>query len=246
MKRLRSLAAGIERYFLPPYCVFCRRHFVPRDAWLNTALKRAQICASCLSALPRRSASQRVIATLDPRIEESHPELAACAYPALVALEYSEGVAHAIRSLKFHERTAFAKPLGYLLHEALRQSQLCDGSEILIPLPLHPKRLRERGYNQSLLLAQVVARLSGLTLETRSLRRVKATARQSEMPDVQARIGNLHEAFVVTQPERIVGKRCILLDDVLTSGASLTSAYQVLEAAGASHILGLCIASGRR
>lgn len=184
--------------------------------------------------------------TLDQRLRQHAPELARFDGLTIAALDYTEPVAHAIRNLKFHEQTALAKPLGYLLSEALKRCDRIMGDEVLIPLPLHAQRQRERGYNQTALLAHAIRRHLPVKVDERLMVRSKVTQRQSEMNDVLARVSNVEGAFELRAERDPSGRRFIVLDDVLTSGATLVSAFRILKQAGASEVIGLTVASGRQ
>ena len=105
--------------------------------------------------------------------------------------------------------------------------------DLLIPVPLHPQRLRERGFNQSLELARVVARHYGLTLDWRSCRRVRSTPAQSGLSE-KARWRNLRDAFQITC--EMSGRHLMLMDDVITTGATLSALSQALLRAGAARV----------
>lgn len=235
----------IDALLAPPFCAFCMMHFI---AWGNEPglLQEIHICQQCLSALPRRTGERLLMPTLDQRLRQYAPELARYDGLTIAALDYTEPVAHAIRNLKFHEQTALSKPLGYLLSEALKRCDRITGNEILIPLPLHAKRQRERGYNQTALLARSIRKHLPVEVDEGMMVRSKVTQRQSEMNDVLARVSNVEGAFELRAGRDLSGCRFIVLDDVLTSGATLVSAFKTLKEAGASEVIGLAVASGRQ
>lgn len=133
-----------------------------------------------------------------------------------------------IQRLKFAHDLALADALASRL--AGRISRLPD---LLIAMPLHPNRLRQRGYNQSQLLAERLARETGLPLLTQACRRVRDTAAQSTLP-FKARGKNVRNAFVCDVD--LQGKRVALVDDVLTSGASLDALAGAVLKRGASEV----------
>lgn len=117
-----------------------------------------------------------------------------------------------------------------------------DGHDLLVPVPLHKSRLRERGYNQSLLLVKELHRLTKIPYGTQLIRS-RPTSHQTGLSRT-ARLDNLHNAFKVKKPEQIQGKSIILVDDVFTTGATLRACAAALKQAGAENICGLTIASG--
>jgi ComF family protein len=113
--------------------------------------------------------------------------------------------------------------------------------EVLVPVPLHRRRLRERGYNQSRLLALELAKLSGLPLVDDCLVRELYTTPQARTKNVAERRANVAEAFACRH-RRLEGKKVLLIDDVATSGATLDAGARALKESGASSVWGLVLA----
>lgn len=113
--------------------------------------------------------------------------------------------------------------------------------EILVPVPLHPRRLRARGYNQSLLLARELGYLTGLPLNENSLARKLNTPPQARVTSVSKRRENVRGAFYCGNAS-LTGKYVILIDDVTTSGATLDECARVLKGSGAISVWGLTFA----
>jgi ComF family protein len=108
--------------------------------------------------------------------------------------------------------------------------------DALLPIPLHRSRLRERGFNQSLILGQVLARSFRIKLDAHQLIRSRPTLPQSDLPLVE-KFANLKGAFEVRRPEEIEGKSVLLVDDICTSGATVQEASRTLLKAGAAKVL---------
>ena len=113
--------------------------------------------------------------------------------------------------------------------------------EALVGVPLHPRRLRERGYNQSSLLARELGKRIGLPVIEDCLIRVRQAQPQVKAVDVEERRRNVADAFVC-RDERVEGKRIVLIDDVCTSGATLESCAAALNDKGATSVWGLTLA----
>jgi ComF family protein len=126
-----------------------------------------------------------------------------------------------------------------LLAESLESKPL--PAEVIIPVPLHPQRLRERGYNQSGLLARELGRVSGLPVWEGSILRLRNTPAQVKAASADDRRSNVRGAFSCND-EKVRGKRVLVLDDVCTTGATLDSCAVALKAAGASSVWGLVLA----
>jgi ComF family protein len=136
-----------------------------------------------------------------------------------------------IVNLKYHHRLELARTLGRLLAEPLRQ--LADLPDAIIPVPLHPSRLRQRGYNQSLEIARVVANRLDLPVITRAARRMRATAAQTALP-LKQRARNVRNAFAANGD--VAGKHVAIVDDVMTSGHTVSALAKALRRAGAKEI----------
>jgi ComF family protein len=113
--------------------------------------------------------------------------------------------------------------------------------DILMPVPLHPQRLQEREYNQSLLLAHGLSQHLQIPLQLSCLLRVRATAPQTSLSKKE-RLTNLHRAFAIDDVSRVKGQRILLIDDVFTTGTTLHECAKTLRKAGSGAIYGLTLA----
>jgi competence protein ComFC len=148
-------------------------------------------------------------------------------------------IRHAIHKFKYRNLRALGDDLTGLLYDYLTANPV--PGDVLVPVPLHPKRLRERGYNQSLLLAGGLSALTGLPVVVDSLIRPKYSPSQARSAGITARQANVVGAFAC-RDGRLSGKHVILIDDVSTSGATLNTCAGVLKSAGAAAVWGLVIA----
>jgi len=152
---------------------------------------------------------------------------------------YLEGVLReAVHRLKYSGRTTLAEPLGDLM--AVYWMQHPMPTDVIVPVPLHAARLRERGYNQATLLAREMARRVGLMVNEQMLVRQRATAPQVELNAMQ-RKENVHDAFCCSG-DSLDGKQVLLIDDVCTTGATLEACAVALYAGGARSVRALTLA----
>ncbi len=148
-------------------------------------------------------------------------------------------IRQAIHNLKYRNLRALAAPLARLLYDYLAANPL--PVEVLVPVPLHPKRLRERGYNQSRLLAGELGKLANLPLNDNCLVRQHHALPQARTSNVAERRGNVVKAFAC-RDRRLRGKQVLLIDDVTTSGATLDACAAAAKAGGAASVWGLAMA----
>lgn len=160
---------------------------------------------------------------------------------ARAAARYEGLVREAIHALKFGGRRGLAGPLGDLL-AGLGPSALPGAApDLLVPVPLHRRRERERGYNQALLLSRRLGLAWGVAVATDVLVRQGATIPQVDL-DAPARRRNVRGAFAVARPEAILGRHVVLVDDVLTTGATAGECARSLSRAGAAVVGVLTVA----
>lgn len=137
-----------------------------------------------------------------------------------------------LHKLKYQGRKEVGLGLGKMLGQELRHSPRFRDAELVVPVPLHPKRERLRGYNQSMLIALGISESMEVSATAKMLTRPQYTETQTRKGRFE-RWENVAEAFVCPKPELLRGKRLLLVDDVLTTGATLEACARVLERAGA-------------
>lgn len=146
------------------------------------------------------------------------------------AFRYSFPLDKLVQAMKYGEQLALANALADKLSLRIKKSDLPD---CIIPMPLHPAKLRKRGFNQSVLVAASVARKLGIELQMNACERVRDTPPQSSLPWKERR-KNVRDAFRCNVD--LSGKRVALIDDVLTTGASLNALAEAVQKGGASDI----------
>jgi ComF family protein len=209
--RAPSFASSLVQLLAPERCAAC-------DAVLDD--DGQVFCPAC-------------VVLLEP-LERSGPS--AAAIPAAAAFLYGGPLAVAIQRLKYAGRSELARPLAALLAD---YAQVFAGRvERVVPVPLHPSRLRERGFNQSALLARPVARALGLPFDPYWLARVRPTRDQAGLARSD-RGHNLRAAFAARGAR---ARSVLLIDDVRTTGATLAEAAEALLRAGCAEVHTLALA----
>lgn len=230
-KQLQKAWSRQMGLFLPSRCVIC--HAWPSEPLCEACIGRfAQPQSRCLScALPVPSGVRHCGACL-----QHTPPLWRC----LCAVPYAWPWRERIAALKFREQPGWARPLAWLMRGCDGAEDLLHSADAVLPIPLSRQRLAERGYNQAWQLARALAPNKA---DAGLLLRVRHTPPQRSLPR-SARLANLQGAFAV-EPLRahdLRGLHLLLVDDVMTSGASLHSAAQVLMQTGAARVSALVLA----
>lgn len=195
----------------------------------------APLCSGCVGDLARVPAARCPICALPT------PGALACgrciaappAFDATIAcLHYEFPATRLIQSFKYAQVVGLADPLAGLLAEAIADSGL-DPPDLLLAMPLSRERLAERGFNQSLEIARILGRRFGVPVAARAVARVRHGPAQAELP-LEERARNVRGAFVAKR--RFDGLDIAVVDDVMTSGASLDALAKALRAAGARRV----------
>jgi ComF family protein len=216
-----------HRLLWPTRCLVCGE--AGGEAW--------DLCPACAEALPRMGRACRCCALPLADAEAAGAVCGACLSgpPPLDAVHaaclYAAPVDRLLPRFKFHEDLAAGRLLAQVMTEAFAELPRPDA---LVPVPLHRARLRRRGYDQALELARPLARALHVPLRDDLLRRVRATAAQSER-DAAARRRNVRGAFAVV-PGVTLPRHVVLVDDVMTTGATLHAAARALRRAGVERI----------
>lgn len=220
--QLFDICANITHAILPQNCILC-----------GSACDRQQLCTGCSGDLPfHRTPSCPICALPSPQAEVcgeclKHPPH----FDATFAIFSYDFPANALlRALKYQGRLEIAEFLATTLVHNLAG---CKRPDLIIPMPLHTSRLKERGFNQAAEIARRVARLMNVPLAVDAALRVRATEPQAGLP-LAKRKKNLRGAFASGQA--LSGKKIAVIDDVMTTGTSLNELAKTLKAAGAVQV----------
>ena len=229
LRPFTSLLAQLAR--LPSQCEVCRAWPAQPvcDACVARFAPPAVRCSGCALPVPE-GVSRCGECVLHP------PPLDAC----LAACTYAWPWPDSIARFKFRGDAGWAGPFATLLRSAPWVEPALEQCDIVLPMPLASGRLRERGFNQSLELAR---RMAPAKTDATLLLRTRETPPQSGLARAE-RLRNLRGAFAIEplRADKVRGKRIVLVDDVMTSGASLFAAAEALRLAGAAHITAVVLA----
>ncbi len=245
MAPFKTVISGLSAVFFPSDCRLCDTPLV--------SVSRLPVCPECLNSLEPIRAPQCVLCgeRLAPaQLLTGDALCQACRdYPpeferAVSFGEYAAGLRDLIHLLKYGGVLPAARPLGGLLARSIED--LCitsgDSAPVLVPVPLHASKRRERRFNQSELIARAALRhLPRFDLDCGVLERRRPTRSQVGL-DREARIRNMSGAFRVVAPQRVEGRTLIVVDDVMTTGTTVSECARVLKCAGAAKVFAATVA----
>ncbi len=216
---------------LPSQCAVCHR-------WPSQP-----VCEVCVNLFAQPKMRCRTCAL---PVAAGQPQCGACCIDvppldaAFAAVSYAYPWSQVVVEFKFQQRADWARSMALLMRSAPWVEPTLEAADLVVPMPLSRQRLQERGFNQALLLARVLA--PGKT-QAQLLLRIQDTPAQSTLSRA-ARLRNVQHAFAVDPLQHAViqGKRVVLVDDVMTSGASLGAAARSVRQAGAAQVTGLVFA----
>jgi len=242
---IRSLLSHIIDLIYPPRCFACTEFLWDREAFVNG--RRLYFCKPCLSSFPVLESPFCLVCCkplegtgpgrLCKDCSRHPPEFDLLVSPYL----YEPPVVDCIYQLKYTPKPHVGKSLGVLLGAFALEVLGGIDDPVLLPVPLHKKRLRQRGFNQSLILAKEAAKTIRGELDFTSLQRTRFTSPQVDLQKKE-RIRNVKGAFGLSSPEKFQGRQVILVDDVATTGSTLNECARVLKKAGAQEVVALVLA----
>ncbi len=235
-----SLLDAILSVVYPFHCKLCSQFIARRETgpicplcWTEIELLEPPLCSRCGCALNEVALSA---GRLCPECLRHTPPFA-CARSAAA---YRGQLREMVHLFKFQGRLDIGKKLASLLVSLYRRTPEL-AADVVLPVPLHKKRLKARGFNQSEVLARALARCCRLPLANKALARKKNTPPQSELAG-RARRKNVAKAFVAQRPFPLAGKRVLLVDDIYTTGSTVAECSRTLLAAGARQVAVLTLA----
>jgi competence protein ComFC len=227
---MRRIVDPVLAVVFPARCPLCAA-FLDRPS-------RGPLCEGCWEGLPRHRETRCACgvglgpgATTCGRCRRGLSPFGA----GLSLGPYEGGLRTVVHELKFRGRQRVAERIAERLVEVPGREAVLSADAVLVPVPLHPRRRRERGFNQSELIAEALGRRCGLPVAAKALVRRKDTAPQTGLT-AAARRSNVAGAFAVRRRSLVAGRVAVLVDDVVTTGATARACATVLRAAGATDV----------
>lgn len=240
---VNSLVKSLKEILYPRHCLLCREKISfddQKDLVCLKCLKEISphlppFCRKCGRGLTRENTANHICGEcLDTRFYFER---------AWAACHYKKNARELIHQFKYKNKMYLSGPLSELMIDFIQQYHLpLNHCDYLIPIPLSSAKLREREFNQAQLLAKEIAGHFGIELLSDNLKRIRNTPAQADL-DKESRWRNIAGAFGITNPDTIKEKTILLVDDVLTTGATASEASRVLKNAGAGAVYVLTLAS---
>lgn len=225
----KGIGKGILSLFYPEKCIFCNGFF-------ETESLDHGVCQLCKSKLVYLA--NPCLTNLVEQFQDG-PDSLFC------AVRYVGTVKRAIVGLKYSGKSYVSGPLAWIMFETLAPIFDFNKYDFLCPVPTSKTKIRERGYNQADLLAKDFSIYCGMKHIPDILARTKDLPSQSLL-NMEARLINVRNSFAVNKPELVQGKSILIIDDVLTTGATIIECAAQLKTAGAYHVTAVALATGKR
>lgn len=215
---LQDFLQGALELIFPDNCLLCRQYLNSRH--------QKQLCPNCFASIQ-----------LNPTPFSRKPGLETFAFDqAWSACLYNDSFQKLLHSFKYNSKTSLCKTFTPLMIDFIDRWHIpIEKFDIMTPIPLHPVRLRERGYNQSSLLSNALSRHYKISQRENILVRSKMTATQTDLGAKQ-RWTNLEGAFRIKNSTDVEGRTIVLIDDLFTTGATVHHAAEALKKAGAVRV----------
>lgn len=208
MKRFLAYIHDLFCLFFPELCAACGR---------NLFRNEKIICTDCTYHLPRTNFH------IDPQNKMARQLLGRFKFEQAIAFVYFQKgnrVQNLMHQLKYNKKPEVGIHIGELYGWQLNRTEAWNKPDLIIPIPLHPKRFKKRGYNQSEQISKGLASVLNLPLSTHNLVRTENTESQTKKSRY-ARYENLKDAFIINNPSELIQKHILLVDDVMTTGATM-------------------------
>ena len=183
------------------------------------------LCPECIRHLPRTEQCA-LRANMTDELFSDLPRFQRAA--AFLFFDKGAAIQHVIHKMKFHEQPRIAYDLAREASYDFMQADFFDGIDLIIPIPLHSKRLRERGYNQSEWIARALSEATGIPMDTTHVSRIRNNPQQA-LQKAKDRATNVEGVFAVNHPEELYRKHILIVDDLITTGSTVRACMKGMK-----------------
>ena len=213
------LITALLSLFYPRTCPMC-------GDYMGEEQVPGTLCKTCLARLPRTEQAE-IRDNLTEMVFDKkvmHMDRAA----AFLFFDKEDPIRDLVHVLKYADRPEIGYQLGRQAAMEFQYADFFDGIDVIVPMPLHPKRLRERGYNQSEYIARGISDVTGIPVDTTHVERIKNTPKQA-LQKGEERKANVQDAFAVNHPEQMYRKHILVVDDLITTGETMQSCLKAMR-----------------
>ena len=215
-EKIKFVINSLIGLFYPDYCAGCNEPLMTGEHY---------ICLNCIADLPytyfndsRRNLVNELFWGRITKLDQAY---------SLCYFKKKSSLQNLLHSLKYKNRPEIGQELGIFLANELEKIQFTD-FDVLLPVPLHPKKEKKRGYNQSEKIAEGIAQVISKPIDTKSVVRKVYTETQTKKGKIE-RWDNVKDIFTVKRPQKLAGKHILIVDDVITTGATIEALSQIIE-----------------
>lgn len=223
---LSALKTSLFSLFYPPVCAACGRYLED---------EKKVLCEACMDGLPRtEQAATRENGTEMCLWGEARSRAAAKKVmhleraAAFLFFEKDHPIQRMIHAMKYADRPEIGETLGRQAAIEMQYTDFFDEIDIIVPMPLHKRRLRERGYNQSEYIARGISEVTGIPVDTTHVTRERNTPKQA-LQRGEERKANVENAFEVNHPEQLYHKHILVVDDLITTGETMKACIKAMR-----------------
>ncbi|MCL5017463.1 MAG: ComF family protein [Patescibacteria group bacterium] len=219
----------------PPICLNCGFDLKEKE-------KRDKICEKCMDSIITYSSffCPKCKSRIPGEEKTCHKDVKYLLAP--VTNYKNDSVKNIVKFIKYNRWTSLLNTIEPILEKYLSLLKYNFENFIIIPIPLHKDRERERGFNQSELIAKIICKKTGASININALKRIRFTKTQAELKDPEERMKNVKDCFALIDPNEVKNKNIILVDDVFTTGSTINEAVKNLKQAGAKKIIAFVFA----
>ena len=228
MRRVHMIFNLLLKLIFPPRCIFCKG--------LLDIRSEIDICESCYKGLP--FAANRLADLLMEDSNNRYYDDVVCVF------EYSGAVKASLKRYKFNNKAGYSRVYAELLYREINRRMDVESIDMVMSVPRHIKKELMRGYNQSKLISEAISRKIGIPECSHLIKRTRFTESQSSL-DKKDRYGNIKDAFKLVSFNELMGKKILIIDDIITTGLTLSECARLLKTAGAQKVISGVVASGK-